>query len=296
MSESPTGRSGDRSVAADPNTPHIVAIANQKGGVGKTTTAINLATALAVQGRRVLLIDLDPQGNASTGLGISYASRRAGSYALIAENAPLAGLACATEIETLRLVPADNELAGAEIELVDRERREYCLREALSAGAAQGAGQGAGQDYEFILIDCPPSLGLLTLNALIAAHSVLVPLQCEFFALEGVSQLIRTVDRVRRAFNPSLRLQGLVLTMFDRRNNLSELVAADARGFFGDQVFETVIPRNIRISEAQSHGKPAHLYDAKSSGAMAYARLADEVLARLSGSKVPVPATVREQV
>ncbi len=289
MSESPTGRSGDRSVAADPKTPHIVAVANQKGGVGKTTTAINLATALAVQDRRVLLIDLDPQGNASTGLGISYASRRAGSYALIAENAPLAGLACATEIETLRLVPADNELAGAEIELVDRERREYCLREALSAGAAD-------QDYEFILIDCPPSLGLLTLNALIAAHSVLVPLQCEFFALEGVSQLIRTVDRVKRAFNPSLRLQGLVLTMFDRRNNLSELVAADARGFFGDQVFETVIPRNIRISEAQSHGKPAHLYDAKSSGAMAYARLADEVLARLSGSKVPVPATVREQV
>ncbi len=289
MSESPTGRSGDRSVAADPKTPHIVAVANQKGGVGKTTTAINLATALAVQDRRVLLIDLDPQGNASTGLGISYASRRAGSYALIAENAPLAGLACATEIETLRLVPADNELAGAEIELVDRDRREYCLREALSAGAAD-------QDYEFILIDCPPSLGLLTLNALIAAHSVLVPLQCEFFALEGVSQLIRTVDRVKRAFNPSLRLQGLVLTMFDRRNNLSELVAADARGFFGDQVFETVIPRNIRISEAQSHGKPAHLYDAKSSGAMAYARLADEVLARLSGSKVPVPATVREQV
>jgi chromosome partitioning protein len=285
VSESPTGRSGDRSVAADPKTPHIVAVANQKGGVGKTTTAINLATALAVQDRRVLLIDLDPQGNASTGLGISYASRRAGSYALIAENAPLAGLACATEIETLRLVPADNELAGAEIELVDRDRREYCLREALTAGAAD-------QDYEFILIDCPPSLGLLTLNALIAAHSVLVPLQCEFFALEGVSQLIRTVDRVKRAFNPSLRLQGLVLTMFDRRNNLSELVAADARGFFGDQVFETVIPRNIRISEAQSHGKPAHLYDAKSSGAMAYARLAEEVLARLSGSPVPV----REQV
>ncbi len=284
MSETPTGRSGDRSVAADPKPPHIIAVANQKGGVGKTTTAINLATALAARAHRVLLIDLDPQGNASTGLGISYASRRAGSYALIAENAPLAGLACATEIDGLRLVPADNELAGAEIELVDRPRREYCLRDALSAVAD-------GPAIDIVLIDCPPSLGLLTLNALVAAHSVLVPLQCEFFALEGVSQLIRTIDRVRRAFNPALRLQGLVLTMFDRRNNLSELVAADARGFFGEQVLDTVIPRNIRISEAQSHGKPAHLYDPKSSGAVAYARLADEVVTRMAAS----PASLRER-
>jgi chromosome partitioning protein len=274
VSESPTGRPADRQVATDSRTPHIVAIANQKGGVGKTTTAINLATALAVGGHSVLLIDLDPQGNASTGLGISYASRRAGSYALIAENAPLSGLACNTQVPNLQLVPADNELAGAEIELVDRDRREYCLKQALSPDPA-------GHRHDFILIDCPPSLGLLTLNALIAADSVLVPLQCEFFALEGVSQLIRTVDRVRRAFNPALHMQGLVLTMFDRRNNLSELVAADARGFFGDQVFETMIPRNIRISEAQSHGTPAHLYDAKSSGALAYARLAEEFLARM---------------
>ncbi len=251
--------------------PHVLAIANQKGGVGKTTTAINLATALAVQGRNVLLIDLDPQGNASTGLGIDH-GRRAGSYALIAEGQPLHRLSVGTEVPGLFVIPADNELAGAEIELVEMERREYRLHDALSEAATKG--------HDFVLIDCPPSLGLLTLNALVAARSVLVPLQCEFFALEGVSQLIRTVERIRRAFNPSLRLQGLVLTMFDRRNNLSELVAADARGFFGDQVFETMIPRNIRISEAQSHGKPAHLYDPRSSGALAYVHLADELLDR----------------
>ena len=272
MSDSPTGRTAGRPGDSASPTPHVLAIANQKGGVGKTTTAINLATALAVQGRNVLLIDLDPQGNASTGLGIDH-GRRAGSYALIAEGQALDSLTVATEIPGLFVVPADNELAGAEIELVDMERREYRLQDALT--------EAATRDHDFVLIDCPPSLGLLTLNALVAARSVLVPLQCEFFALEGVSQLIRTVERIRRAFNPLLRLQGLVLTMFDRRNNLSELVAADARGFFGDQVFETMIPRNIRISEAQSHGKPAHLYDPKSSGALAYVRLADELLGRV---------------
>ncbi len=271
MSDNPTGRTAGSPGDSATQIPHVLAIANQKGGVGKTTTAINLATALAVQGQSVLLIDLDPQGNASTGLGIDH-SRRAGSYALIAEGQPLDGLSVPTEIAGLSVVPADNELAGAEIELVEMERREYRLREALSAQAMPR--------LDFVLIDCPPSLGLLTLNALVAARSVMVPLQCEFFALEGVSQLIRTVERIRRAFNPTLRLQGLVLTMFDRRNNLSELVAADARGFFGDQVFETMIPRNIRISEAQSHGKPAHLYDPKSSGALAYARLAEELLDR----------------
>ena len=273
MSDSPTGRPAGRPGDSASPIPHVLAIANQKGGVGKTTTAINLATALAMGGRSVLLIDLDPQGNASTGLGIDH-GRRAGSYALIAEGQPLDRLVVGTEIGGLSVVPADNELAGAEIELVEMERREYRLRDALSEQATRG--------HDFVLIDCPPSLGLLTLNALVAARSVLVPLQCEFFALEGVSQLIRTVERIRRAFNPSLRLQGLVLTMFDRRNNLSELVAADARGFFGDQVFETMIPRNIRISEAQSHGKPAHLYDPKSSGALAYVRLADELLDRAS--------------
>ncbi len=271
MSDSPTGRTAGRPGDSATQTPHILAIANQKGGVGKTTTAINLATALAVQGHSVLLIDLDPQGNASTGLGIDH-GRRAGSYALIAEAQPLDELSVLTEIPGLSVVPADNELAGAEIELVEMERREYRLCDALAGEAMRG--------HDFVLIDCPPSLGLLTLNALVAARSVLVPLQCEFFALEGVSQLIRTVERIRRAFNPTLRLQGLVLTMFDRRNNLSELVAADARGFFGDQVFETMIPRNIRISEAQSHGKPAHLYDPRSSGALAYVRLADELLGR----------------
>ncbi len=274
MSESPTGRPAGSPGAASSAIPHILAIANQKGGVGKTTTAINLAANLAMLDHKVLLIDLDPQGNASTGLGIGYGNRRAGSYALIAEGESLDGLACRTELPTLAVVPADNELAGAEIELVEMERREYRLREALAPVTAAGS-------YDFILIDCPPSLGLLTLNALVAAHSVLVPLQCEFFALEGVSQLIRTVERIRRAFNPALILQGLVLTMFDRRNNLSELVAADARGFFGGQVFETVIPRNIRISEAQSHGKPVHLYDPKSSGALAYTTLAEELLGRL---------------
>ena len=255
--------------------PHIIAIANQKGGVGKTTTAINLATSLAGAQQRVLLIDLDPQGNASTGLGIEYGTRRAGSYALLAENQPLASLIRDTMVPGLSLLPADTELAGAEIELVTYEQREFLLRHALDGDGATPSA------YDFVLIDCPPSLGLLTLNALCAANGVLVPLQCEFFALEGVSHLVRTIDRVRRAFNPQLQLQGLVLTMFDRRNNLSELVADDARGFFGEQVFETVIPRNIRISEAQSHGKPALLYDPRSSGSLAYARLAEELVERI---------------
>ena len=255
--------------------PDIIAIANQKGGVGKTTTAINLATSLANHGRRVLLIDLDPQGNASTGLGIEYGARRAGSYALLAEGRPLAELVRDTMVPGLLLLPADTELAGAEIELVTYDRREFLLGHALTAV------EGSDLPYDMVLIDCPPSLGLLTLNALVAADSVLVPLQCEFFALEGVSHLVRTIERVRRAFNPRLQLQGLVLTMFDKRNNLSELVAEDARGFFGEQVFETLIPRNIRISEAQSYGKPTLLYDPRCSGSIAYVKLAEELVERI---------------
>ena len=250
-----------------------LAVANQKGGVGKTTTAINLATALAASGQKVLLVDLDPQGNASTGLGVDRAARGRGTYSLLVHGHPVAELVRPTIVPNLSLLPADPDLAGAEIELVGAERREFKLREALErARLALG--------YSLILIDCPPSLGLLTLNGLVAADAVLVPLQCEFFALEGITQLVRTVERVRASLNPNLRLQGIVLTMFDKRNNLSELVAEDARGFFGEQVFETLIPRNIRISEAPSHGKPVLLYDFRSAGAQAYVRLAAEVLRR----------------
>ncbi len=248
----------------------IRAIANQKGGVGKTTTTINLATALALEGKRVLVIDLDPQGNASTGLGLAASQRQAGTYRLLVDDAPLDALIQPTQVAQLCMIAADTDLAGAEIELVALPRREFRLRDALKPL----------DRIDYVLIDCPPSLGLLTLNGLVAADAVVVPLQCEFFALEGISQLIRTVERVGRSLNPGLTVQGIVLTMFDRRNNLSDLVAADARSFFGRRVFETVIPRNIRVSEAPSHGKPVLLYDARSPGAQAYVKLGRELLER----------------
>ncbi len=256
------------------NGVRILAIANQKGGVGKTTTAINLATALAAVDERILLIDLDPQGNASTGLGVARSNRTTGSYRLLTGDAELGEVVRETTIANLSLVTAEAGLAGAEIELVGLDRREFRLRDAV-APLRTGV-----SPYQFVLIDCPPSLGLLTLNGLVAADAVLVPLQCEFYALEGISGLVRTIDMVKRGLNPALRLQGIVLTMFDRRNNLSDLVAADARGFFGETVYETVIPRNIRISEAPSHGKPVLLYDFRSPGAQAYVRLAGELMRR----------------
>ena len=262
----------------------MIALANQKGGVGKTTTAVNLATALA-SGHRVLLIDLDPQGNASTGLGVQRIDRSVGSYAMLIDGAPMDYVAQDTRVPNLSLIPADPDLAGAEVELVGRAGRERCLRDCLSAAA------DALKGYDYIFLDCPPSLGLLTVNALVAARSVLVPLQCEFYALEGVSQIVQTIERVRHSLNPALALEGIVLTMFDRRNNLSEAVASDVRGYFGDTVFETVIPRNIRVSEAPSHGLPVTLYDFRSPGAQAYIKLAAELRRReRSGRPVRSPA------
>ncbi len=255
----------------DGRRPRVIAVANQKGGVGKTTTAINLATALAATEHRVLVIDLDPQGNASTGFGIDRRARRQGTYEALIDGAALAESAAPTGIPGLDIVTSSMDLAGAEIELVGLDRREFRLQEALAA---------APPGYDYVLIDCPPSLGLLTLNALVAADSVLVPMQCEFYALEGLSALVRTIERVKRTLNAGLEIQGVVLTMFDKRNNLANLVAADVRDHFGAKVFDTVIPRNVRVSEAPSHGKPVLIYDLRSPGAQAYIHLAGEVLKR----------------
>ncbi len=249
----------------------IIAIANQKGGVGKTTTAINLGTALAATHRSVVIFDLDPQGNASTGLGITTPERQTNAYHVLIGEASLADAMRSTLVPGLSIVPSGVDLSGAEIELAAQKHREAYLRQAL---------QLSGQLPDYVLIDCPPALGLLTLNALVAAQAVLVPLQCEFFALEGISHLMRTIERVRRAFNPDLEIQGIVLTMFDRRNKLSDIVASDVRNHFGEKVYQTVIPRNVRISEAPSHGRPVLVYDFSCAGSQAYLHLASEVLRR----------------
>lgn len=256
------------------NRPRIFAVANQKGGVGKTTTSVNLATAMAAVGKKVLIVDLDPQGNASTGLSVRRTQSSASVYDVLFEEAKISETAVATKVPRLSVLPSSVHLSGAEIELVSASNREYRLKQAFDALYADGLG------YDYIIIDCPPSLSLLTLNALVVADSVIVPLQCEFYALEGLSQLVKTIERVRRNFNPALDIHGVVLTMFDGRNNLSNAVAADVRDFFGDKVYNTVIPRNVRLSEAPSYGLPAIIYDMKCRGSQAYIQLAKEVIRR----------------
>jgi chromosome partitioning protein len=252
----------------------IIAVTNQKGGVGKTTTAINLGAALAMKGNKVLIVDLDPQGNASTGLGIEPQDRESTTYDLLLEESPLESVVLQTEIENLWIAPATTDLSSADIELVANEKRSHLLHDSLRAPTAERLG------LDYILIDCPPSLNLLTVNALVAAHSVLIPLQSEFFALEGLSQLMLTIREVREAANPKLRIEGVVLTMHDMRNNLAQQVEADARDTLGELVFKTVVPRNVRVSEAPSFAMPVISYDPNSKGSQAYISLAQELMAK----------------
>ena len=260
-------------------TSRVIVLANQKGGVGKTTTAINLGTALAAIGETVLLVDLDPQGNASTGLGIDRKSRGKSTYHVLSGEVTLAEAAIKTAVPNLAVVPSTMDLLGLDLEIADHRDRPFKLRSAIEALDAGDPPPGESR-YSYVLVDCPPSLNLLTINALAAADSIIVPLQCEFFALEGLSQLLSTVDQVRRTLNARLTIHGILLTMFDPRNNLAAQVVADVREFMGSKVYDTVIPRNVRVSEAPSHGKPVLLYDLKCAGSQAYLKLASEVLQR----------------
>lgn len=268
--------------------PRILVLANQKGGVGKTTTAINLGTALAAVGERVLIVDLDPQGNASTGLGIGRADRKVSAYDVLIGSALIEDAVVPTQVPGLDIVPSTMDLLGAELELASVPRRSHRLRDALARMPRSGVVRDTSdkeremtkRPYTYLLIDCPPSLNLLTINAMTAADAILVPLQCEFFALEGLSQLLRTVERVKTSLNPRLEIQGVVLTMFDQRNKLSDQVASDVRQHLGDKVYRTVIPRNVRLSEAPSYGKPALVYDHRCAGSKAYMKLASELIRR----------------
>ena len=256
--------------------PRVITVANQKGGVGKTTTAINLGTALAAIGERVLIVDMDPQGNASTGVGLDRSMRERSTYDVLIGNNSLSEVVVETDVPRLSVAPSTLDLLGVEMEIASADDRAFRIRKSIESGVVDAE----GVPFDYLLIDCPPSLNLLTINALAASQSILVPLQCEFFALEGLSQLLKTVEQVKQTVNSDLTIHGIVLTMYDARNNLSGQVVADVRDYMGDKVYKTVIPRNVRVSEAPSYGKPALLYDFKCSGSQAYLKLASEVIQR----------------